>query len=836
MEEKINKLPFASYVPIRIKLLFSFAVFFILIIILSNFIIYSLIRNVLEDNINQELSNTNNTLVNMIQSTMSASVKNHLRAIAEKNREIVASAYDQYLNNQLSEAEARKLASSHLLSQRIGKTGYIYCLDSRGILIVHPKIQNSDVSDHDFVQKQLVRKEGYLEYEWRNPGEKQDRSKALYMTYFEPWDWIISVSSYREEFRYLVDVADLREQILGVKYGETGYPYVINSAGTLIIHPRIEGDNVIDATDSNGRFFIREICETKKGKLEYPWQNPNEEKPREKLVYFDYIPEFDWIVASSWYHEEFYRPLRVIRTIIICTVLVTLLFLIPLSLLVSNWITAPLQQLKKSLTVASRGDLSVRINISSHDEINQLAGYFNEFMQQLEVAKEKLEVQSKKRHFIQQSLKESERRLNHIINFLPDATLVIDENGCVAAWNLAMEKMTGIKGEDMIGLGDYAYAVPFYGTCHPILIDLVTVPEKELQDNYSNIKKENGILFGESYTPYLNSGRDTYLSAAASVLRDSKGNLTGAIETIRDMTEHKKAEIALQKAMATAESANRAKSAFLATMSHEIRTPMNGVIGMTGLLLDTRLSKEQQMYANNIQKSGESLLIIINDILDFSKIEAGQIDLEQASFNLRECVESALEQVAIRAETKRLDLVCILSPDLPLGIVGDETRLRQILLNLLTNALKFTQQGEVILSVSGTATETADAEKIEPDQSEGIEWHLQFIVKDTGIGIPADRMDRLFKTFSQVDSSTTRKYGGTGLGLVISRRLSEMMGGSIKVKSIEGEGSTFSLSIQALSAVIEQPEYLIAQPSLEGKRLLIVDDNAVNREIILRQT
>ncbi|MEL6615133.1 MAG: response regulator, partial [Bacteroidota bacterium] len=257
--------------------------------------------------------------------------------------------------------------------------------------------------------------------------------------------------------------------------------------------------------------------------------------------------------------------------------------------------------------------------------------------------------------------------------------------------------------------------------------------------------------------------------------------------------------------------AARAKSEFLATMSHEIRTPMNGVIGMADLLATTRLSAEQQDYVDTIRASGDTLLAIINDVLDVSKIEAGRLELEEAPFTLREGLDEALGLVAARAAEKGIELVARVHTDVPDALVGDPTRLRQILLNLLSNAVKFTDRGEI----------TVDVRRDGPDAS-GL-TPLAMTVRDTGIGIPADRLEGLFDSFSQVDSSTTRRYGGTGLGLTISRRLAEMMGGSLTVESLVGVGSAFTLRL-SLRTRAESPE---AVPTLRGVRVVLVDDHPV---------
>lgn len=430
------------------------------------------------------------------------------------------------------------------------------------------------------------------------------------------------------------------------------------------------------------------------------------------------------------------------------------------------------------------------------------------------------------------ALKGSQRQLEDIIDFLPDATLVIDKEGKVIAWNREIEKMTAYKAKDMLGKGNYEYSIPFYGYRRPIIADLVLLPMESMKKDYLLIRRDGDILRGES-TVTIVRGEKRHLSAWARRIHDAEGQIVGAIECIRDVTEldqyrqHleemiEKRTIELIQAKEAAEAATNIKSEFLANMSHEIRTPMNAIIGFADLALKTDLTSKHYDYIKKIETSAKSLLGIINDILDFSKIEAGRMKMELIDFRLDDVVNNIINTISFEAAKKGIELISNISKDVPQALIGDPLRLNQVLTNLADNAVKFTENGHILIK----------AKLLDKDDKR---CRLKFSIKDTGIGLNEEQLDKLFKAFSQADTSVTRKYGGTGLGLAISKCLVEMMNGEITVESSLGKGSVFSFTAVFLRQPEEKEYRLLIPNCFAGIKVLIVDDNETAREVLTEQ-
>jgi two-component system sensor histidine kinase/response regulator len=427
-------------------------------------------------------------------------------------------------------------------------------------------------------------------------------------------------------------------------------------------------------------------------------------------------------------------------------------------------------------------------------EFKELAGYANDMVKTRSSALTALEHQRLQMVTLSRAIEQS-----------PVSVVITTPDGTIEYVNPYFETISGYSAKEAVGR-------------NPRILNSGKQPASFFQQMWQTLKD------GESWSGEMINRRKNgslyWERVHISPVFDEKAAIVHFVGVKEDITEHKQALNDLNRAKQDAEAASVAKSQFLANMSHEIRTPMNGVIGMLGLLMDTDLTDEQHDFARTARISANSLLSIINDILDFSKIEAGKLEMEMLDFNFRDMLEDAIEIMSVHALKKGIELSSYIHPDVPSWVCGDPGRIKQILINLTGNGIKFTEQGAVAVRVE---LERTDRDKVE----------LLIDVQDNGPGIPADRIDRLFKSFSQVDASTTRKHGGTGLGLVISKQLTELMGGKIGGESQPGQGARFWFTLVLEKRSAPEGENCITPAIIQDKRILVVEDNLVNQKVAL---
>jgi len=464
---------------------------------------------------------------------------------------------------------------------------------------------------------------------------------------------------------------------------------------------------------------------------------------------------------------------------------ITLLLALGFAWVLSGRISRPILALTGVTQDIAQGEFARRVDVHSNDEIGQLAASFNVMAEALQTA---------------EGVRSQRDFMHGIMATMGDALTVIDKDGRIRAVNEATCKLLGYPEEELIG--------------EPIDSFVLAGEDAEIEWRPTSVLRDVTVR-------YLTRDRSVVpMSLSMAPMHDADGKILGMVGVARDMREHLRLLADSESARDAALELSRIKSEFLANMSHEIRTPMNAIIGYTDIALETELAPVQQGYLAAVRKAAVALLNIINEVLDFSRIEAGKLDLDRLPFRLRGTIDDALRTLAVRAHEKALELVSGVATDVPDGLIGDPNRLRQILVNLVGNAIKFTDNGEVVVRVALEPGGTADAPI------------LHFRVVDTGIGIPKAKQELIFRAFTQADGSMTRQYGGTGLGLTIATQLVELMGGRLWVESEAGQGSTFHFTMRAEKNAEPVPEPAVPIRALRDLRVLIVDDNATVREVL----
>jgi|GEM_PF-1288114 len=588
-------------------------------------------------------------------------------------------------------------------------------------------------------------------------------------------------------FMVVLNLHDVNEIFIGpLRMGEEGFAFIYDNDGTILSH--MEDGQALTENITQYEFGQNLLTEPTGVQSGY-WRGT------ERIIAFGAVSPINWRIGIVASKDELLWPARrmgvINMGIIVAVNLIAVFFIF---IFYRRLIADPMQTLLDGIDRFGKGGRSSRIQMPREDEFGHLARAFNDMAQSLKSSMVSIE-----------ELENSKRRFQDVVTNTGDWIWEVDIDGRYTYSSPAVGKILGYSPEAIGGT---------------LMYDHFEDESKAALSAFMTDHFENKAPFAEKVIPTRHkNGRIIQLEVNAVPVEDQWGQLSGFRGGCRDITKRLAAEEVSRQAKEAAEAASRAKSVFVANMSHEIRTPMNGIIGMTNFLLKTKLDDEQLEYAQIVYRSAESLLMIINDILDFSKIEAGKLEFEKIDFNLRSTIEETAQLLASKAHEKRLELVCLVDPDVPSLLQGDPGRLRQVLTNLANNAIKFTQKGEVTIRVS-----------FREERDEGVE--MRFTVKDSGIGIPPDRMDRLFKSFSQVDASTTRRFGGTGLGLAISKKLTEMMGGRIGVESEEGKGSTFWFTTVFERQALSEDSAAKLPPDIQDKRILVVDDNQTNLEVM----
>lgn len=639
---------------IRTKLLGGYTLIFVLATLLSGAAIYRQVRATIEANIESELTNATAAIQSMVSTAAATSIKNHLRAIAEKNKEIVLSIHSDFLQGLITEDEAKALSRKIMFSQTIGKTGYLFCANSKGIAIEHPNpgVVGKDFADRGFVREMIRMKTGYLEYDWKNPEDHGLKQKAMYITYFEPWDWIIAASSYREEFRELVDISDFRKSILSLTFGKTGYAYITDSLGNLIVHPFITG-NYFDQKDSDGRYFVREICRLKNGKTTYAWKNTGDALPREKMVIFNYIPEYDWIVASTSYLDEVFEPLKTVRNTIVTMVLLICILVFSTSLWINSTVIRPLQTLMQRFAVGASGDFNIRMPVQSTDEIGQLAEYFNRFMDTLNRYGKNLRSEISQHEMTARALQASEEKYRTILERMEEGYFEVDLSGTFTFANHAMCRILGVEEQRLLGSGISAW---------------MDKKNAQIIANISTLVRQSGRAKQVSELEIVKAdGSVCAAETSVSLRKDTEDRPVGFSGVLRDVSNRKKSEKALRLSEEMFSKAFRSSPSgmFIAALKDSRIINVNdSFLGITGFSLYDLIGKELldigffhhsgdgvKMMASLAEKT----LVKNREIIFLTAKGAkrtAMISVEQVTLWGEACMLGAIEDVT---ETRRLE-------------------------------------------------------------------------------------------------------------------------------------------------------------------------------------
>ncbi len=789
--------------PFRNKLLVSFLLIFIPLILVGGTLSYYQVKQILETSIEKELRHTTESLFTLVETTAAISIRNRLAAIAEKNLDLTEFYYSKHRSGLLTRQEAIDILEEIFLHQSIGINGYIYCINSNADVIIHPdyQVKGSNVSEFEFIKQQLKIKDGYLEYDWKNPGEPEARPKALYMTYYKPLDWIISVSAYRNEFSYLVDINDFQKPVLSFTSGESGYAYILDNNGKALIHPAFAGINLATDLDQPADFFA-EMLTRDAGKLRYFWKNPGDAASREKQVIFKHLPQFDWIIGSTSYMDEVYAPLHTFNKLLGITVLLVLGSGIFLIFFVSRSVTRPLEILMLKLTAGAKGDFSVRMDYDAPDEIGQLASHFNSFMGQLEDYHTRVENQIQQNKQTQAALKENELKLRALFDKSFQYTGILSPSGVLEKVNQSALKMGGLTGSDV--LFKPVWETPWWppGAARQLKLHFRQAMEGRLvRFETTNLSEDQGI-------------RNVDISIKP--VKNEAGNIEFLILEGRDITDVKHAESDKRKLAVQLEKAQKMEAigTLAGGIAHDFNNILSSIFGYTQLAQMHLASPEKaKNHMDQVLKGAQRAAALVQQILTFSR----QTEYQKKPLKIHLIIKESLKLLRSSIPTTIDIQTDIRSRAM---VLADPTQMHQVILNLCTNAY------HAMLAKGGTLTvmlekQHMDQKDMSPGHPVKTGEYIKITVKDTGHGMDEKTLAKAFDPYF-----TTKEVGrGTGFGLALVQAIVAEHQGFVTAESQPGKGSAFFvyIPIAASDPGHQMPEKPI-QMARGTETIMVVDD------------